>query len=433
MIAKSVILLFAFLLPFYQIAGAQSRDEMMAFLRRHRSTVSAGATDSFSFDTSFYAHQYFFFGETHGSAQPQQTDWALFTQLHRRAGVRYYIAEVDFSKARLLNEYLSGGDTALLNKVFASWRRDTAQWANREHYEKWVRLRQWQRTLSRQQQITVLGVDVPQDNALLHEHFVALTRNRKFGAWSQAIDSLHRLSARPDRKELVAYAKRLLPVLDSNRSFFERTLKGAFPAFRHLIASLTFLGAGNSRDKVMYLNLMIQLSGMSLQREKMYGFLGFYHCLQTSYNQSMPFAALLKQGLAPSASMVSLVMLALDSKTMLPFVGVLRQMMPQAQVEKLWREHPGFPASGRYVPYVLSAEDALMRVAGMDILRELSEPGSVTLFGLEGSNSPFRSSRQFAEVGGFQSLQMTAADGHTLDGFQYILLFRNSRAATPFE
>lgn len=74
-----------------------------------------------------------------------------------------------------------------------------------------------------------------------------------------------------------------------------------------------------------------------------------------------------------------------------------------------------------------------MKVMGIKMLEALSKPSSVHLFRLEGRNSPFGSSRQLGEVGGFQSVQFTSPDSHTLDAFQYILLFRNSPAATPLD
>ncbi len=74
------------------------------------------------FDEAFYRNQFFLFGENHGSSQLQLYDLALLEHLHERAGVNYYIAEVDFTKAWMLNNYLSDGDTGWLDKVFASWK-----------------------------------------------------------------------------------------------------------------------------------------------------------------------------------------------------------------------------------------------------------------------------------------------------------------------
>ena len=157
------------LLTFFMLSGlfANTQQASLDFLRANTADISGDDVSNPLFDAAFYRHQYFFFGENHGSARPQQTDYALFTHLHRKAGVRYYIAEVDFIKAALLNGFLATGDTTFLNKVFRSWKQDTAQWANKEHYQNWIRLRNFQASLPVRSRFTVIGLDVLQDQTLV--------------------------------------------------------------------------------------------------------------------------------------------------------------------------------------------------------------------------------------------------------------------------
>ncbi len=423
------------LLTLFMLAGllAKTQPPSLDFLRTNTADISGDDVANPLFDAAFYRHRYFFFGENHGSARPQQTDYSLFTHLHRKAGVKYYIAEVDFTKAALLNRFLASGDTTLLHKVFRSWQQDTAQWANKEHYQKWMRLQRYQSSLPPSSRISVIGVDVPQDLALVAEQLQALLAGKKTGKFKGHFDSLQRFAQGGNRMELAAFSKRFYPVADSAAPSLKKALGASYIAFHHLLKSFTLLNAGNNRDKVMFLNLMNQLSTYKLEKEKMYGFLGFYHCLQTGYNKSLPMAAMLKQNLPDKNAVVTLAMLALESETMLPFVSQLRQMMPKTYVEKLLKEHPGFPASGGYIPYPLSNDNSMMKVEGMEALRTLSQPSSVRLFRLSGEGSPFRLTKELAEVKGIQTVAMTDAADNTLNAFQYVILFRNSGAATPME
>ena len=411
-------------------AAAQNTDTK-AFLEKNKEPVTPELAANALFDTAFYQNRLFLFGENHGSAQPQQYDLALLKHLHRHAGIKYYIAELDCTKAWMINNYLRDGNTGWLNKVFAGWNKDTSQWANKEYYNKFVQLHSYQQSLPENKKITVLGVDVLQDYSLLEEHMAFLTGSSKFEKYRSFIDTLNGMvKNNSNRPELIAFSKRLLPVIRADSLFFRKSMGERYFSFRQLITSLTFLSAGMYRDSVMYRNLASQTEMLNLRNEKMYGFLGFFHCLQTGYNKSMPFAALVKK---EGGAVVSIQMFALNCKTMLPYVAQVRQMMPKTYVDKLLQENKDFKGNGKYVPYDLSNDNFMMMVDGIGELKELSQPGSVYLFKLTGAASPFNHVSKLAQITGFQSLSLNSKDSHTTDAFQYILLFRNSEAATPLE
>ena len=424
---------FVILLLVLGISRVTAQNAVKTFLESNRAELKPDLTGSPLFNDSFYRNQYFLFGETHGSALPQQYDLALFKHLHQRAGVKYYIAEVDCTKAWMINNYLQSGNTQWLDKVFSSWKKDTAQWANREYYNKFMLLYQYQRSLPPGKKVTVLGIDVPQDYSLIKEYVTHLVAHTKFEKYQVWIDTLQTVAENaPEKKELTAFCKRFLPALEADKKFFRNKLAKNYAPFMHLVTSFTFIGSGMYRDSVMYRNLVSQVELLGLQQEKMYGSLGFYHCLQTGYNHSMPFAALLKK-YGHTGGITSMQMFALNSKTMIPYTAQVRQMMPRSLVDRLRQENASYAQNEKYVPYDLSNDNLMMKVEGTDNLKDLSQPNTVYLFRLQGDASPFNQTNQLSQITGFQRVELTNKTDHTTQAFQYILLFRNSDAATPLD
>ena len=436
---KILLLLLAF------IAGnccckAQTADTtvLYSYLRANMQEITLSSDEAIPvFDHSFYNNTLFLFGENHGSANPQLFDILLFKQLYKNAGVRNYIAEMDATKAWLLNKYLRDGNEEYLKKVFSSWIADTAQWANTSNYKKFQALHLFYQSLPASQKFTILGIDAIQDYGLLKEYTHFFADGEKEKPIQLYLDSLQRITdtiSYKGRAGLGNFARRLLRQFENNKKNYSKALAGKTKAFQHFITSLSFSGAGMYRDSVMYRNMQSIVNTFGLQQKKMYGFLGFYHCLQAGYEKSVPFAAALEKYMpAFSGKIISIQMLALQSKTLLPYMAQVKQMMPPAYADKLRKENPDFGQSVKYIPYDLSNDNGMMKVDGIQLLKTVTKPATTTLFRLNNINTPFSTGKLLAEVTGFQTLKFTNPDGNTLQAFQYIILFRDSKAAIPIE
>jgi hypothetical protein len=431
-----------FLLPlffFSLTAAAQVTDSAVyqAYLKNNMEVLDAEKQLPVQlFDAAFFASQLFLFGENHGSAVPLATDLLLFKQLHQKAGVRYYMAEVDDTKAWMLNNYLQTGNEQWLKKVFASWIADTLQWASKENEARYRGLRSFYQQLPAKDKFTILGIDLVQDYSLLKEQVHFYRSGKNAAAVKLLTDSLAAITdtiTYPYRKQLGAYCRRLLQNINTNNKPYRQALGSNFTAFRHTVASFSFLGAGMYRDSVMYRNFKSLADKYPLAGKKLYGFLGYYHTLQISYDGRLPFAAHLQAGTPLSGKIVSIQMQAINCGSMLPYMAQLRQMMPASFVNKLRQDNPYFPVSEKYIPYNLSNDDAMMKVAGINNLKAVSAPNTATLFRLSNTGSPYHSSRQLMETTGFQTLKPTSAATFTTQAFQYVLLYRNSPAVLPAE
>lgn len=385
------------------------------------------------FDPAFYQNQVFLFGETHGSAEPHLVDLFLFKQLYRDAGVRSYIAELDDSKAWMLNSYLADGKEEWLKKVFASWVRDTAQWASKENMDKYRELRSFYQSLPASEKFRIIGVDDTQDYSLLKEHLGWILSQSKPVKGAVYVDSLKGMvdtASADNRRVLGEFARRFLGQLEGNMRLAGTTGKN-HKQFLHLLRSLSFVEKGVTRDSIMYRNFTDYVEVNDIGEEKFYGFLGYFHCLSASFNKVPTFASLLDETSERfSGKVQTLLMQTVASKSMLPLVSQLRMMMPKVVIQKAQAESPAY-ADGRYIPYELSNDNPMMMIKGTQYLKPLVKPGGLLLVKLDGPESPYSRSKLSAEIGGFQSVKFSSADAVTTDAMDYIILFHNAHACTP--
>jgi len=164
-----------------------------------------------------------------------------------------------------------------------------------------------------------------------------------------------------------------------------------------------------SRDSAMVLNLEDYIKKHHLEGEKFYGLFGFFHVLQKGKDTtSVPFAARLKN---KGRKITSLVSYTLDSEMYLP-------------------KNPQFPTPPDEKVDWINADGPLMLVKGINDLKELSQPNSISLFKLNAKDSPYLGSQDLISVKSrmFGENIIPSDKTHTTDYFQYVFLLRNSKA-----
>ncbi len=174
---------------------------------------------------------------------------------------------------------------------------------------------------------------------------------------------------------------------------------------------------GNSkiaRDKAMAINFKNYVTKNNLENEKFYGLFGFFHTLQgTIENGAETFASALKKS---GNKVTTLLSFTLDSEMYIP----KNLQYPTPLGEKIdW----------------VNADGPLMLVKGINDLKELSQPNSITLFKLNSDKSPYLKSKHFISVKSrfFGSNIIPTKDNYTTDYCQYIVLLRNSKSLTKLK
>lgn len=140
------------------IGGTDS--EFTDYLKNNHVSVHDKIDDQF-FDDNFYNSQVILLGEVHGYADNQKLDQELLTFLNQKAGIRYYIAEMDSTNSHKLNLFLHGStkDQNLLKEVVLAIQKRIPQQSSKELLEKWNHLYDYNQTLQDSLKISVIGID----------------------------------------------------------------------------------------------------------------------------------------------------------------------------------------------------------------------------------------------------------------------------------
>ncbi len=169
-----------------------------------------------------------------------------------------------------------------------------------------------------------------------------------------------------------------------------------------------------SRDSAMLLNLENYIKNHHIDGQKLYGLFGFFHVLQKGKDATNdPFATRLKNSGYKVSSFVSY---TIASEMYLP-------------------KNPQFPTPEDEKVDWVNADGPLMLVKGIQDLKELSRPNSISLFKLNAAHSPYATSQDLITVKSrlFGANIIPAEKNHTTDFFQYVFLLRNSKALTKLD
>ena len=153
------ILLFFWVKNQIYVGGTDSA--AVVYLKEHQQDISEATAGANLFDDEFYHNQVFLLGENHGVADVQFVDQLLLKHLNQKVGLKYYIAEMDSTRANWLNEFLANPekDTALLKRVVTDVGRRIPQQASQGLFDKWLAIRDYNQQLADSLKITVIGID----------------------------------------------------------------------------------------------------------------------------------------------------------------------------------------------------------------------------------------------------------------------------------
>lgn len=135
-------------------------DDNISYLTKNKTQITGTINDEL-FDEDFYKSKVFLLGEIHGYADNQKLDKELLFFLNKKAGVKYYIAEMDSLTAKKLNVFLkdSSKDEAKLKEVVVAINQRIPQQSSQELFDKWNEIYDYNQKLSDSLKITVIGID----------------------------------------------------------------------------------------------------------------------------------------------------------------------------------------------------------------------------------------------------------------------------------
>jgi hypothetical protein len=403
------------------LTTAVSAQSVADYLNKNSADITQQVTESTIVDADFFDHQIFFLGESHGIRKPQHVDFNFLKLLNQKAGVRTYVAEVDFAKAWYLNEYLDHGGETKLDTVFADWVRQDAQWANKDFQEKIRKIRTLNQTLPASKRIHFTGIDQIHNPVLVATYLDALLAKKPLVRYRSQFNTLSRLLSETAPDSVISKeAGRLMTFLQTNA--FAKLASEERQTLTYALTNCVKIG--DRREGVIYENFKTCYAAQNWAKQKVYGFWGFSHVLQAKANEgkSSSFVNRLLNDttLALRGKVLSIGFLYVGCKTVLP-----TQFMPSAVQDK-----------GKHFTIFdqMNFDGPMTTFSFIDDFKQATQPNTVTLFKLDGPTSPFLHQPVKITYSNFmpanQRLYLNEPGKQMADYFQYVILVRDSPAVT---
>lgn len=395
------------------------------YLKNNHEKIEIGSNKSLViFDQDLYNNQLFLVSESHGYAKPHQLDLELFKQINKKTGVRYYLAEVDFSQAYYLNKYLNTGNENFLKAIYQYWFDVKAQWGCTAGFEKWKAMYQYNQTLAKGKKIIVLGLDEAQDLNMNMQRLTLLLAEVKYKTGSNnMLDSLAafaKLNVEKDSTNAFKkFNRRLAAYMNQNEAAYKKVFKKTYFDFNFIVNNIA---SKKNREEKIFSNFNSLYNEYKLTNEKMYGFWGRFHAMQDSINSGMSFAAMLKNSALPlSKKIISIPIFCVESASMIP-TAYLPPMVQQkgtiySKVDMVNDDSFIYNVEGikTFTKFTGKSEAVIFK------LNNMATPYSKGL-NLVASNSQF--DKTFNWVGNTKSA--------TTNYFQYAIVVSNSDWAGPY-
>lgn len=397
-----------------------SGKKYVEYLEAHSETVPLDS--SFTFSTigpDIEKSKLILAGEIHGFHEPQVFDVEFFKYLHKEHGVRYYLAEMDYLQASMVNEYLETGDDNTLGRALKNWVVAQGR-ENKDYYDKYRAFYRFYQDLPEEEKFQFIGIDRLRDRPLLLDFLQAITQkelhwasdeNETGNLESTNADKITRL----DPKDFGAMAA----LVDSAKLNYQDDPDSLF-ILTHLSTNLNYIADKVNREEVMFQNFRKLYGTYEMEDETIYGYFGLFHVFQYRVNGSHPLASRVRQSDLGLEDQILSVNLMMNDSYM---------VMPSSQLPPFMRDE------GSYTRMPVTADNLLtMYIVGVKDFKRMTPEYHKSLVKMDGDNNPYAGSSRLNKT--IQVLPVSDVFKMTDRGEQYVqytLFIRNSDWAAPGE
>jgi hypothetical protein len=377
------------------------------YLEKNLESISLNNSDLqfHSLDSNFYDNNLFFVGEIHEVSTSPKIDVAMFKQLHKKAGVRTYVAEMDIAQAYFLNEYIRGSDEFELKTILKEWVVGIGQ-NSAEVREKYTELREYYRSLPESEKFEIVGIEMNTDFDLIRK---LLTMKLV----------LNEMELNIDDDSLIVWGQKKLPELIEKN--------------KNKLSEIDYLNLSNIqynfekynpnwywyRDKYSYQNFKNIYDQRQWKTEKLYACFGFAHTLQ-AYPYTLAGRIKNDKEFSLSYKMVSMNALYVDSYLTVTSKGLPKFMRSKNEFTRLKLSYDNY---------------LFMYLKGIRDYKKVTDKNTITLFKLDGENSPYKESlrgtKNFALVPIWDGFKIEDKNTVTTDYAQYVFFVRNADWVIP--
>lgn len=354
----------------------------------------------------------FLTGQISGVKANSDLDLKFLKYFKEKAGVKYYLQEIPYSYARVVDEYLATGNEKILDELYANT-KGSVLWS-KEQYNKWKKLYEFNKSLPNNEKIMLIGIDIEQQPINAIKYMISLLPNEappiKINGAINELKNSANISTKSINtfKDLCTSIKKSI---DENRDEYNLYLKDKLFDFEMVNNNgLKTIEAYSSKDideynkvrgQKLYENFVYIYSKMP-NKGKIYGQVTTYNMFQKTHKGVDYFATLVNSKDSPVKS------------------KILSIMYIYKTCDRLIIGQNGVYTSRMLTNY--SSDNAQLDPLIKDDL---------TLIKLNGDGSPFKKDLLWPDSTFYPGTRV--ANEVTTDYYQYIVVIKNSPAELPWD
>ncbi|MDD3225616.1 MAG: hypothetical protein PHX70_13125 [Clostridium sp.] len=384
--------------------SSDSSDKVDTFLEENHASIDVNKNSGFNLmDSDIKNNRVILTGEAHAIAKNYQVKLALLKYLNKKYKVKALLTELSYSDSCYINEYLQSGDESELKTVYNNI-QGTFAW-NKSEYNSWIELRKYNLTVPKNQRIKVVGIDIEHQLPNAYDYLNSILPNNPPPAEIQVTIAqlTDKNKLQTDKSFRESTAVNLSNDMKSKPYIYKSYLGNHYFDFNIVVDNMinsinAYSNNGENFDKVREPDIYSNFKRLYAHSpaEKYFGEFGGEHIYQShSTDYVKDFAMYLKDKDSPIKGKV--ISIAYGYKNC-----YFMDMNPNH--------------THTYIQ--VKAESPITNMLQLD----KHSATDVTLFKLNGANSPFNNEKYFIK---------NPKGGHTTDYFQYIILIKNSKGTTP--
>lgn len=353
------------------------------YLKKNHAEINLKSASGFSLmDKDISESDVILTGISGSADQNYQLKLSLLKYLNKKQDVRYLLEEMGYSESSLINEYLKSGNEAYLKQVYENksgpviYTDKENVYYNQKIYNFWNELRKYNLTLPESKKITVIGIGAENRVGTALEYLNSLLpENEPDEAIKPFIKELKNIGRLKNNDEIFSTIQKLKNSIQADPQLYKKYLGSRYSDFCIII------------DNIINADKIYKAAGQNLKKEIE---LCMFNNFKTAYSPKGKYFGEFE-------------LEHLYDKNITGFAVCLNTS--------------NSPVQGRVLSISYASEISSSPIAGENLnLLEENSKSDMTLFKLNGDNSPFNDKSNFS----------TDIDGRSdTDHYKYLILIKS--------
>ncbi|MBI9015540.1 MAG: hypothetical protein JEZ08_25200 [Clostridiales bacterium] len=257
-------------------------------------------------DSDIYGKEIIFTAESHGIKDNQILEIEFIKYFKKKNDFKYLLCEIPYSDSHYINKYLETEDETILNDLYSGV--NLTDYSSKEQYNVWIQINELNKTLSDNDKIKVIGVDIESNIINAYRFLVdilpAKDAPEKIKPQIMLVKETLDMVETTFTKDYIAEknAKLILEDIEENLDLYEEYFGENLVYFELVNQNIVnskeaykynsnFIEFSKYRDKMIYDNFLVL--DEVLPKGKYYGQWGYSHALQSIEGDKLWFGTYL--------------------------------------------------------------------------------------------------------------------------------------------